>query len=92
VICLAVKISKVEKDLEKKIQDKIALLNREDKEAVLGFVESRIAHAAEPKDQRPIWEILREISDEIPAEEWDKLPSDGSVNHDHYLYGAPKRY
>lgn len=30
------------------------------------------------------------IQAEVPAEEWDKLPHDGSINHDHYLYGAPK--
>lgn len=27
----------------------------------------------------------------IPPEELDKFPVDGSVNHDHYLYGAPKQ-
>ena len=27
----------------------------------------------------------------VPKEEWAKLPTDGSINHDHYLYGAPKR-
>jgi len=36
--------------------------------------------------------VIAEISSEIPDEEWEKLPSDGSVNHDHYLYGAPKKY
>ena len=28
---------------------------------------------------------------DIPAEEWQKLPTDGAENHDHYLYGAPKK-
>ncbi len=82
----------MEKDIEKKIRDKVSRLPREDQEAVLGFVESRLAKPAEPADRKPIWEVLKEISSEIPGEEWDKLPTDGSVNHDHYLYGAPKRY
>lgn len=30
------------------------------------------------------------IQAQVPPEEWDKLPHDGSINHDHYLYGAPK--
>ncbi len=82
----------MESDLEKKLSSKIAALSAEDKEAVLGYVESRIARGAEKEGARPIWEVITEISEEIPIEEWEKLPSDGSVNHDHYLYGAPKRY
>jgi len=35
-------------------------------------------------------ERVREIQSQVPAEEWDKLPHDGSINHDHYLYGTPK--
>ena len=27
----------------------------------------------------------------IPEEELDKIPHDGAENHDHYLYGAPKK-
>lgn len=82
----------MDSELEKKLSIKIATLSAEDKEAVLGYVESRIARGAEKAGTRPIWEIIAEISEEIPKEEWEKLPSDGSVNHDHYLYGAPKRY
>lgn len=40
---------------------------------------------------RPIGEIIDEISKDVPDEEWAKLPSDLSENHDHYLYGVPKR-
>ncbi|MBH8575556.1 hypothetical protein I8752_21605 [Nostocaceae cyanobacterium CENA369] len=34
--------------------------------------------------------FVDEISLKIPPEEWAKLPSDMSVNLDHYLYGSPK--
>ncbi len=30
------------------------------------------------------------IQAQVPAAEWAKLPHDGAINHDHYLYGAPK--
>ncbi|MBW4580957.1 MAG: hypothetical protein KME42_15425 [Tildeniella nuda ZEHNDER 1965/U140] len=30
------------------------------------------------------------IQAQVPPEEWDNLPHGGSINHDHYLYGAPK--
>jgi hypothetical protein len=33
---------------------------------------------------------VKEIQAQVPTEEWDKLPHDGSINHDHYLYGSPK--
>ena len=33
---------------------------------------------------------VQAIQAEVPTEEWDKLPHDGAINHDHYLYGAPK--
>lgn len=33
---------------------------------------------------------VQEIQSKVPVEEWEKLPHDASINHDHYLYGAPK--
>ncbi len=27
----------------------------------------------------------------MPAEVFDRLPTDGASEHDHYLYGSPKR-
>lgn len=48
-----------------------------------------------PAKKQSIAEFLREASEriarEIPKEELDKLPRDGAKNHDHYLYGAPKK-
>lgn len=46
-----------------------------------------------PVQQRPrrIWEVAEEIRRNVPAEEWDKLPVDGAEQHDHYIYGTPKR-
>ena len=41
--------------------------------------------------RKPIWERIQERSAVIPDEEWDKLPVDGAEQHDHYLYGTPKR-
>jgi hypothetical protein len=40
---------------------------------------------------RHISEIIAEITAEVPAEEFGKLPGDGSREHDHYLYGHPER-
>ena len=36
-------------------------------------------------------EIADELFGEIPDEELAQLPEDGAAQHDHYLYGLPKR-
>jgi Arc/MetJ-type ribon-helix-helix transcriptional regulator len=46
---------------------------------------------AAPPTRKPIWEVAEELSKNIPPEEWDKLPVDGASQHDHYIYGTPKR-
>lgn len=40
---------------------------------------------------KPIWEIIEELSAQVPEEDWRSVPTDGAEQHDHYLYGAPKR-
>ena len=40
---------------------------------------------------RPIWEMVEELLKDIPQEVQDSLPTDGSEQHDHYIYGTPKR-
>lgn len=34
--------------------------------------------------------MMDEIRAQVPNEEWKKLPTDLSINTDHYLYGSPK--
>jgi Arc/MetJ-type ribon-helix-helix transcriptional regulator len=45
--------------------------------------------AAQP--QKPIWEEILEMTADVPDEEWDKLPSDLTEQHHHYIYGVRKR-
>jgi Arc/MetJ-type ribon-helix-helix transcriptional regulator len=40
---------------------------------------------------RPIGEIIDELMSDVPPEVLDRLPVDGAAEHDHYLYGIPKR-
>jgi hypothetical protein len=52
----------------------------------------RAPHNGPPAaDYKPIWESFEEASLDIPDEELDRLPTDGSYQHDHYIYGTPKR-
>lgn len=41
---------------------------------------------------RPVWELVVELGAQVSAAEWAKVPDDASVNHDHYLYGAPRTH
>ena len=78
-------------EIAQTIYEKVKILSLDKQEEVLEFVEEKLS-VAKKRDSRPIWEIAKEISESVPLEEWEKLPSDGSINHDHYLYGAPKKY
>jgi hypothetical protein len=40
---------------------------------------------------RPIWEQLVEIANEVPEEELANRPADLAEQHDHYIYGTPKK-
>jgi len=39
----------------------------------------------------PIWQRFQNALRAIPEEELSALPPDGASEHDHYLYGLPKR-
>lgn len=45
---------------------------------------------AEAQAARSIWKEIIEIGAKVPDEEWAKIPSDLSKNHDRYLYGVPR--
>jgi hypothetical protein len=47
--------------------------------------------AAKGPAHKPIWEVAAEIRERVPADEWAALPADGAAEHDHYIYGTPKR-
>jgi hypothetical protein len=38
-----------------------------------------------------LWERIRDIVERVPAEAWESVPTDLSEQHDHYIYGTPKR-
>jgi Arc/MetJ-type ribon-helix-helix transcriptional regulator len=43
------------------------------------------------RHQKPIWEVADELRKSVLSEEWANLPVDGATQHDHYIYGTPKR-
>lgn len=53
-------------------------------------VKGRISKASQ-KDDRPIGEIITEIMKDVSEETLQRLPVDGASEHDHYIYGTPKK-
>lgn len=81
-------------NLESTIQEKVKALPPEKQQRVLSMVEEMLSEKEATQGGvavRPLWEIAEEISAQVPLEEWEKLPADGAEQHDHYLYGSPKR-
>jgi Arc/MetJ-type ribon-helix-helix transcriptional regulator len=68
------------------------LLLQELNRARAGAGKPAASEAADPAHKpKPVWERILERTAAIPDEEWDKLPTDLAEQHDHYLYGTPKR-
>ncbi len=83
-------------NLEDQLIDKVRALPPNKQQAALRLLDSLASGAgSEPQgtgaDRRPLWEIVEKVNAELPADTWDNVPTDGSINLDHYLYGAPKR-
>jgi len=41
--------------------------------------------------EKPLWKLLAQMAEALPPEVLEKLPPDGAEEHDHYVYGTPKR-
>jgi AbrB family looped-hinge helix DNA binding protein len=42
-------------------------------------------------ERKPLWQTVAESAEELPADLADQLPTDGAEQHDHYIYGTPRR-
>ncbi len=73
------------------ITEKVRMLSEDRQRQVVELIDELLKEEQAGTDARPIWEIFAELSAQVPAEEWSKRPPDGAEQHDHYLYGAPKR-
>jgi hypothetical protein len=39
----------------------------------------------------PFWKAFTQRMHSLPGEAFEALPTDGASEHDHYLYGSPKK-
>lgn len=83
-------------DIEDKVIEKLRALPKDQQAEVLKFIEDMAALETTADNGNPtgrvaigdkIEEIMRDVPDEVLA----SIPTDGSINVDHYLYGASKK-
>lgn len=83
-------------NLEDQLIDKVRALPRNKQQEALRLLDT-LARGPESEpdrtgaDRRPVWDVVEEINAGLPADTWENVPTDGSINLDHYLYGAPKQ-
>lgn len=80
-------------NLEQTIIEKVHAFPPEKQQKMLDYAESLDENTqtkTNPK-RETIWAKVKDIIEKIPKEEWEQLPTDGSINVDHYLYGSPKK-
>ena len=46
---------------------------------------------SENEGSEPFWKTFTRRLDALPDEAFEQQPTDGASEHDHYLYGSPKR-
>jgi hypothetical protein len=82
-------------DIEEKVIEKLRGLPEGQQAEVLKFVEDLAALETKPDNGHPgrvaIWDKIDEIMRDVPDEVLAAIPTDGSINVDHYLYGASKK-
>jgi len=77
------------------LKERLSKLSPDDQKEVLKFLESIDAESssrASGPGLSGLWNEIDEIVSAVPEDAWSDVPTDGAANHDHYLYGSPKRY
>jgi hypothetical protein len=74
----------------------LAQLPLAQQQQVLDFVEFLVHQNSSHQDlpqtaAQSIWEAIDDRLSAVPDAAWENVPTDGSYQHDHYLYGTPRR-
>jgi len=55
------------------------------------YARQLLAHDLGNDGSEPFWKAFTQRMHSLPDETFEHLPVDGASEHDHYLYGSPKR-
>lgn len=75
--------------IEEAIVERLQALDADEQKRVLDFVERIERQKRQPA--KTLWDAIQDIVKDVPDEVWERLPTDGAEQHDHYLYGSPKK-
>jgi hypothetical protein len=81
-------------NLEDQLIDKVRALPPDKQQEALRLLDTLASGTSSQRtdvDRKPIWEVVDEINAGLPADTWENVPTDGSINLDHYLYGTSKQ-
>ncbi len=80
-------------NIEQQVIESIRVLPEEKQKQVLDYVKKigENQDDSQKPERKKIWEKIDEIVKDIPEETFSGMPTDGSLNHDYYLYGSAKR-
>jgi predicted RecB family endonuclease len=75
--------------IEQQIIETLRVLPEEKQLEALEFLKQKVEEEKPQKSK--LMEKLEELRAKLPKDAFEGYPTDGSLNHDHYLYGSPKR-
>ena len=75
--------------IEEAIVERLRALDEVKQKRVLDFLQGIERQKSQPA--KTLWDAIQDIVKDGPDEVWERLPTDGSEQHDHYLYGSPKK-
>ncbi len=88
----------METSIEQQLVETVRILPEEKQKDVLEYARKISENENLPHDEemqtpktRKLFQKLEELRAKLPKDVWENYPTDGSLNHDHYLYGAPKK-
>lgn len=73
---------------EQQIVEKIKVLSPNERDEVLRYVDELLSKR---NRKMTLGEKISALSAEVSDDVWEKIPPDGSEQHDHYIYGTPKK-
>ena len=76
--------------LQQIVREKINVLSEEELDRVLKFLDT-IHRENSNNEGGSISDRFDAIRASIPELDWADKPIDGAENHDHYLYGSPRK-
>ncbi len=78
--------------IEQQVIETIRVLPEEKQKEIFAYAKqiSEGEKSEKPK-KRKLLEKLESLMKELPPDAFEGYPTNGSLNHDHYLYGSPKR-